>query len=124
MSVHYTYNKEKDILYGTIGDNVTIDELKIILTEISSSKEFPPDVKALWDIRKLDFSKINADFGKQLILARKKNTSRGNTKIAILADQDLAYGMSRMYESMSEGMPQTIMVFKELEKAEDWLLSK
>jgi hypothetical protein len=123
MSVHYTYNKEIDILYGTIEDNVTIDELQIILTEISSSKDFPPDVKTLWDIRKLDFSKINSDFARQLINVRKQNTSRGNAKVAILAEQDLAYGMSRMYESMSDGMPQTIMVFKELKKAEDWLLS-
>jgi hypothetical protein len=124
MSVHYTYNKEKDMLYAAAEDNVSIEELTTVLNEISSSDIFSPDVKTLWDIRKLDFSKIDSDFARQLINVRKQNTSRGNAKVAILAEQDLAYGMSRMYESMSDGMPQTIMVFKELKKAEDWLLGK
>jgi hypothetical protein len=59
-----------------------------------------------------------------LIEIRKKYPERGNAKIAIVASTDLSFGMSRMYEVFSGNLPQTIMVFRNLEEAEQWLVKQ
>jgi len=43
------------------------------------------------------------------------------TRLAIVASRDVAYGMGRMYEALREGAPEQIGVFRELAEALDWL---
>jgi len=42
-------------------------------------------------------------------------------KTAIVAPEDLSYGLSKLYESYSEHSPETIMVFREAKDALEWL---
>ena len=124
MPVHFKYNVDNKLLYGTIEGQIGIDELRDALGKITTSTEFPPNVNALWDLRNLDFSRLNADFGEAIISAREENSKRGNSKIALIAEDDLDYGMSRMYQMLSDNLPQKISVFRDTDIAENWLLSK
>ncbi len=124
MPINYKYDEIKNILFGSIEGRVTIEDLRRALVGITESGDYPADVRALWDLRKLDFTLIDSKFGEQLVALRKRNTKRGNARIAIIAETDLSFGMSRMYEMLSDGLPQQIMVFRDYSRGEAWLLDK
>lgn len=42
-------------------------------------------------------------------------------KTAIIAPEDLQFGLSRVYEAISHESPEEIMVFRDLNNAFDWL---
>ena len=124
MPIHFKYNPGNNLLYGTIEGQTSIEELGQALGKITNSTEFPPDVKALWDLRKLDFTQLDTNFGEALVSLREQNPKRGNTKIALIVEKDLGYGMCRMYVMLSEHLPQEVSVFKDIASAENWLLGE
>jgi hypothetical protein len=124
MPIDLHYNKNKDILYGKMLGHVTVEEVEEILKKILQSDEFSPDTGTLWDLREQDFTKIDTDFEMRLINIRKKHSKRGNARLAFVVSDDLGFGMSRMYQNLSEKLPQHIMVFRDYSEAEEWLLSK
>jgi hypothetical protein len=44
-----------------------------------------------------------------------------NHRLAIVASEDVVYGMARMYQSVSDDGPQNVMVFREIAEAMEWL---
>lgn len=124
MPVNYKYNPVKNALYGNMEGKISLDELKEALDQITNSKEFSPDVKAIWDLRKLDFTSLNTEFGEQLVSIRSLRPERGETKIAIVAEHDLGFGLNRMYGALSEKLAQKVMAFRDYDEAEAWLLNE
>jgi len=117
-----TYDKDKGILYGVADQQLSLEELGQAMQDILHSTEYPPNTPALWDLRKLDFKNIDKTYIQNLMALRKDNPQRGQAKIAIIADQDLGFGLSRMYEMLSDDLPQRIMVFRNMSDGEAWLL--
>jgi hypothetical protein len=130
MPLELRYDGEKRILCVTVDGNVRVDEFDVVMKQIVSSNDYPPNVPTLWDVRsvhvKLDAESVRAQGGeKQFLLAmiemRKRYPERGDAKLAILVPNDFTFGMSRMYEILSDRLPQSIMVFRDHAKAEQWL---
>ena len=83
--------------------------------EITSSEEYPSNVNTIWGLRKTDLSNADKDLINSFIAIRiKKYEKRVNTLLVIIADDDLSFGLSRMYQSFSKinTLPQEIKVFK------------
>jgi hypothetical protein len=65
------------------------------------------------------------NFLNNVISLRKKYPERGNARAAFVADSDLSYGVSRMYEVLSSfELPQNILAFREFSDAEKWILEE
>ncbi len=122
MAVEYQYDSNKEILYITIRSYIEIQDIENTLAYIMNSSECPPDVKTLWDIRPASLENINMAEQEKAINIRKKFPQRGKAKIAVVADNDLAFGLARMYEQVSAELPQKMQVFKNIKSAEKWLL--
>lgn len=122
MPVNCEYQVDKAVLYCTAEGSVTVEDFQQAMAGIINSNEFSPDVRTLWDIRKLDYTSVTRELADKLISLREKNPQRGNTKIVIIADKNHNFGMSRMYEMLSGELPQQIMVFREFEEGEKWLM--
>ena len=123
MPIHFTFDKEKNILYCVANGTLTPDEFYNKTLSMTQSSEYSADVRTLWDIRNLDFDIIDTDFQKKLIAIREAIPARGKTKIACVADSDLSFGLTRMYQILSSDLPQELMVFRDFAKAEQWLLN-
>lgn len=130
MPLELRYDKEKGILYVTVDGNVRVDEFDTVMKEIVSADDHPPNVPTLWDVRsaqvKLDMQSAQSQgkekqFLSAMIEMRKQYPERGNAKLAIVVPGDLAFGLSRMYEILSNHLPQAIMVFRDYSEAERWL---
>jgi hypothetical protein len=125
MPIEFRYDSTKKIIRGKITSPFTAADLQVALQRmVDASKDFASDVPTLWDLRGIDFTKIDAVLMQQLNSIRKQFPQRGNACLALIAPTDLGYGMCRMYELMSADMPQKIMVFRSVEEGERWLLSE
>jgi hypothetical protein len=51
----------------------------------------------------------------------KMKTTGGMHKLAIVADENVAYGMSRMYQTLGEPDIRSVGVFRNYKDAAEWL---
>lgn len=124
MPIQFKYNQNNDVLYGSIEGQLTFDEFKLMLEQVVESSEFRPDVKTLWDLRNLDFSKVDENFERQILQIRRSFPERGNAKIALVSENNLAYRITRIYMILSEHLPQNVKVFSDYMAGEEWLLGE
>jgi hypothetical protein len=124
QAVELCYDSEKKALFGAIQHPMTFEEFHEVNRLITQSSEFPPDVRTLWDLRKLDFAEIEQLYQESLIDIRKQYPSRGAARIAFIVADELGYGLLRMYEILSSDLPQQIQVFQDYSEGETWLLSQ
>ncbi|MFW2372206.1 MAG: hypothetical protein ACN4GM_03730 [Gammaproteobacteria bacterium] len=124
MPIQFKYNQKKDVLYGSIEGRLTFDEFKLMLEQVVESREFRPDVRTLWDLRNLDFTKVDENFERKVTLIRRSFPERSNAKIALVSETEIGFMMSRIYRIFSENLPQNVKVFKNYIAGEDWLLGE
>jgi len=124
MQVEHHYDKEKNVLIGIVEGKISFEAFNDIMRKIVTSTEFPPDCNTIWDLRKADLSSIDSKFIEILISIRKKYPERGKAKIAFIVDSDLSFGLTRMYEMISNQLPQVINVFRDYKEAEEWLIKE
>ena len=125
MPIKLEYLRDLNILIATVEGSTTIEMFKQTINELISSIEYPPNVSTIWDLRKLDLDSIDSNFVKGLIAIRKGiDNKRGNVKIAYVVNSDLSFGMTRMYQILSEieELAQSIQIFRNLDDAKKWLL--
>jgi len=123
MSITYNYNPKKDAIYATIEGKITFGDFQLTLAKITEIEDFPPNTRILWDLRKMDFSIIDWDFSKQLVEIRELNPKRAHSRVALIADKDIDFGITEMHVFQSTKLPQEMRVFKNYEEGEAWLLS-
>ena len=102
---------------------LTIDVILSMLKELYSLKAYRSEKTAgLWDFRGCK-SDVNYEGMKKLIhyITIHYDPNWSHTTTAIVADEDLIYGLSRMYEIMTENIPTKIYIFKDMEEAQNWL---
>jgi len=122
MPIKLNYNSSQKFLVLRIEGQLSIDDVESTTFKIFESKEFPPDVNTLWDVRQLSFEDVDIAFLKRLIETRKKYTGqRGSPKIAILSNNALAAPIIKLYVILSKGSKEKTSVFKTFEEAELWL---
>lgn len=124
MPVHFKYNNDNNVLYGSIEGQLSMDEVRLMMEQLVVSKDFASDVRALWDLRKLNFTNIDANFERQLILLRQSFPEREKAKIALVSNVDLSFGMKKMYEMLADDMHQNMKVFSNFTDAENWILDE
>ena len=121
MPVNCNYKIDKDYLYCTVSGKVTIDDFRNSIIRILNSDEIPHDTNALWDLRKMDFTSITKELGDELINTRMMFPQRGTARIALVVEDSFGFGLSRVYEMLSGGLPQEMKVFMDVEEGEKWL---
>jgi hypothetical protein len=95
-------------------------EVAALLAELVEDPDVQPDARVLIDVRDAasawTTSQVNLIVPAFRALAR-----RGVAAIAIVADVDVAYGMSRMLSTRLDGLGLAAAVFRSSPEAEDWL---
>ncbi len=126
MPTDLRLDREKGILVVTVRGPLTLEEFRATLEEITHSDQYPPDIATLWDFREMEFQATDSDFFRSIISIRKHYPERGAARAAHIVAGDLAFGMLRMHEILSDadrvGLPQLMKVFKSFSEGEQWLL--
>lgn len=117
-------NRKDDLLtIFTVNGPLSCDEVIHALDDFYKHEVTP---YLLWDFTDADLSGINQNDMEQIISTAKSNTYlRKDGKTAFVVSQDLSFGMSRMYEILSElsEHPISPSVFRDMNKAIAWLKS-
>lgn len=95
----------------------TVEELRQIIQE---SENFDSELE-LWDFRACTFAFSSEQM--QGLAALAKSKQRYPVRTALVADQDLSYGMSRVYSAYRRHTGNETNVFREEDDARSWLLS-
>ena len=104
---------------GTIHD----PDLHLAWKQFLDGDQWVPGLNELADLSESDLSKVSTGAIKQLALYVKHTyESRGiKTRVAIYAPADLPFGLARVYDTWATDSPETIRVFRDREKAVEWL---
>jgi hypothetical protein len=99
------------------------EELTSVLDEVYSEPEHDPDMNVLWDLREASVASFTIKDVEALRDFVAPNWGTGGRSLAALVvSDDLQYGMSRMYEMLSESRTGgKIRVFRDMDEAVGWL---
>lgn len=84
-----------------------------------------PDMNTLSDMRQIEVGFSATGVSKMVDIMRATEDRRGVARAAIVVSEAMAFGMARMFESISEvsEVHPTFRVFRDIDLAKDWLQS-
>ena len=121
MPISSQIDQANDLATFTATDNFTFDEVMAVIEKFYDT----PTKNVVWDLKcvyELNFSleevRDIASYQQRL-----ESSTRINGKTAIVASEDLIFGLGRMFQSFSEmsKVPIAVMIFRTMEEAEAWL---
>lgn len=125
MPIEIRYDQDRRMLCIAILGTLDFDEYASTLETITSSKDYPPNVRTLWDLRKANLSFVNFTSVKKIVGIRERIKNRDNCKVALVASSNLQYGLCRMFQMLLDGrLPHELAVFRGYEDGEQWLLKE
>jgi len=122
VAIECVFNKNKGYIHVSIEGTITTKEFEDHFQKVVCSKEYPADIKSLWDLRNTDPSIFRAEFERELIKIVRKYPQRGVTKRALVGNTDAHFGIARMYQMWSLELNRPLKVFRDFEEAESWLI--
>ena len=123
MEISTEINKKKNIRSHIVIGVIDISELTEYLKEIYNSSDFDLEMNVFWDLQEADFSCISTENVSSFMgYVSKQWGTGGKSKAALVVSRDLAYGMSRMYQTLMDGATSSeIAVFRDKDKAKEWI---
>ena len=119
-----TYRFEGEFLYTTIEGETSYEAVKAYLDELVVEPRFRPGMPGIIDCRRVTSLFSILDLRRTAADARTRPQMQVPGRAAVLASSNLIYGLLRMYEVFNEGNPSEIRVFREPDKAMEWLRGK
>lgn len=105
-----------------LSGDVFPNDLTTLLKELWQNEQYNSLTHILWDFSQGETHFYFEDIFKLFQFVSSEKQSRGPSTIAIYAPKDTEFGLGRMYATLSESIYPKAMVFRELDKAENWLL--
>lgn len=125
MIARLNHDPVMEIVTVELEGDVSLDTLKGALQKLITDDSFPPNTDTIWDLRKSNLTSVDKKLIDGLIKFRAEgvHARRGDAKVAIVADSDLSFGLSRMYQVLSEDLLMDVEIFREYQAAVQWLKS-
>ncbi len=123
MPSYYRIDRESGtVLYRTEGDVAEEDMIKTS-NAVARDPEYRVGMNGIADVRAVDSNvSVSADALRELSdFNRMLPEELIHPRMAIVADTDLLYGLSRMWQMYSEDLPNDYAVFRDITEACDWL---
>jgi hypothetical protein len=117
------FHPDRNLIVHRIHGEFTTKLFRATLNEELNHPEFRPAMNGLWDLTHADASKVTADDIQAMVRHMRQNIQRRGSgyRVAIVAPDDLAFGLSRMYETQTANLDREIRVVRDEATAEAWL---
>ena len=125
MSIHTSVNQELNCVERKVEGEFNFNKFFTSFHELENIPGFVKGMDALWDLRQADLKNITVDTVDKIAHFVANNTDkRGEDyRIALVVNNDLAFGLARMFRSMSGRVPVNINIFRSMDDAHQWLKS-
>jgi hypothetical protein len=122
MPATYEIDKQRRLVISTAWEHFTVADALAHQDKLLKDPDFDPSFSQLMDFTQVTQIDLEASDVRRLA---ERTVFSANSRRAIVAASDLAYGLSRMFEMLRENAGENgIRVFRDLDEAVDWLLSK
>jgi O-methyltransferase involved in polyketide biosynthesis len=102
-----------------------MDEVRRTLEETYAHSDFRPEAGAVWDLTGVTIDLPTEEVRHLADFVGKLAGDRAPGRAALLVSGELDEGLIKMYESILSGQSsKPIMIFRDKEEAERWLLQK
>jgi hypothetical protein len=118
MPVDYRIDKENSVVFTTASGKVTAEEILTGRSHMADDPGFSPNMKQLVDMVGVSEVAITT---KDLRGVAACDPFGTGAKRALVGDRDVTFGMLRMYEVLSDRQDISVMVFRDIEEACEWL---
>ena len=122
MPISYRIDLQQRIVYTTANGVLTDGELLAHKHRLVRDPDFEAGMVELSDVRGVDRLAVTPEGVRRFVEQDRVDAGRlGNYKLAIVASHDVAFGMARMYATLTEKEASTVAVFRDMEEAKAWL---
>lgn len=123
MSIHV--DGTAGVVTITLQGELAWHDLAAAFDQVLDHADFAPGMNTLWDLRSARMHALSAADVRRIVAhAGRRRERRGRGRVAIVAERDIDYGMSRMFELFAaEQLPTPVMVFRDVEDAKRWFES-
>lgn len=122
MPFFYEIDKERRLVMSTGAGELTKADVLSHQDQLLKDPDFDPSFSQLADLTHVTGLDITAADVHKLT---QRNVFSPTSRRAVIANNDLAYGLARMFEQLRETKgEQGIRVFRKLEDALDWIVDK
>ena len=115
MPITYDIDKKQRLVVSRLWDVVTNDEVDKHNRSLRSDPDFDPSYRQLIDLSGITEIRVTTP--------KVTATAHPGTRRAFFAPADAAFGLARKFATHAEAGGQTIEVFRDRKKAEEWLWS-
>lgn len=123
MTISYEIIPDKKLVVNTVKGRFDFDGYQNLMERILDDPRFVPSMHMLWDFTTstlIDLS--NDDFEGIKSYIQKNSKRRGSGyRAAFVVTKEVDFGLSRMYQMISEDLPVTFEVFRDFKEAMAWI---
>lgn len=123
MSIHSQSFPDDDLIVVTHIGLIPDDEFLGFYNAFFTGGALRPSMNLLVDLRQADSSPRSSEVLRHLAgsLRRLPVEIAPGTKVAVVAPEDLAYGLARMYGTLADAVSWEFSVFRSMKDARKWL---
>jgi len=121
MPISIDYDPEKNVLYSKAAGDISIEDIMAYYSKIERL-DLKPGYSVLADYTEAGIDDIGCNEIARMVERRRRlHREVHPVKIAAVAKSDLVFGMAKMYQAMIGEEPVDVNVFRDQEKALQWL---
>ncbi len=126
MDFKYTVYKKQGYVQVKLSGKYDLEKFKISYHKLIEEMAQSDINSILWDARKLDVSAVSQELIRSIIAhVNREAKGRHGGRAAWVAQDELGYGMGRMFESISDyNIDIKVQVFRNIREAELWLVGE
>ena len=124
MPISYEIDTDANCVFMNYSGIATDDELVECVVKLRADPRLKSGMPALVDMRDVTSMKITtAGIRRMLAITRPSNEARGDARTAVVAVEDLSFGVARVAALIAESQGATpkIEVFRDMASARKWL---
>lgn len=123
MPLEYELHPDKNLMIIRVIEAFTLDDFEKTMPAVLNDADFISGMNALWDVRDGTLDSLS---GKDMHMIAEyissKQSERGaGYKVALVVTSELDSGLSRMYDIISENLPNLCRNFKDFDEALNWI---
>jgi hypothetical protein len=122
MPISYRIDEPRGLILTTASGVLTDSDILQLKASLLADPRWKPGMRELSDVRMIDRLEVTAAGVAQMMLRDAADAAAlASYRLAIVVAHDLAYGMARMYQMLTEQSVPNVRVFRDMEEAKSWL---
>jgi hypothetical protein len=122
MPITYRIDRQRGIVWTHVTGVLTDAVLLAHKRRLVNDPDFQPGMRELSDVRAIERLEVTPKGISRFVAQDKTDASHlGDHRLAIVASENVVYGMARIYQALSDDSPSNVMVFRNPAEAKTWL---